>query len=189
MACYPVVQKFDIPVFYFINHTVKNNLCDWLLPFITEIGSVYFIVALGLLLIIVNKKSVRSTGFLILAGTAVSETISSILKVIFARPRPAAIIEDIYLLCHKSYTYSFPSGHSALIFTAATIIALSYPRLKWPAFGIAAIVAFSRVYVGAHFPLDVIAGACLGMFIGYVITYLAGKDKEKEASFKSGLKL
>ena len=68
---------------------------------------------------------------------------------------------------------SFPSGHSTTAFAAATAVAILSPRLRPLAFGLAAAVALSRVYLRVHFPLDVLAGAVLGAAVGALFAWLA----------------
>lgn len=171
-----LIERFDIPLFYLINNKLQNNLFDFLMPLITGLGNVYFITALGLFLLLFKKKDIKILGFLILSGLTVSKTVSTILKEIFSRPRPAALIENVNLLCDKSYINSFPSGHTTLAFTIAAIITSFYPRSSLILFALASCVGFSRIYVGAHFPTDVIAGAFLGIIIGKIIAYIWRQD-------------
>jgi len=171
-----LIQRTDGYLFYVINRNIQNSIFDFIMPFITEAGSAYLITAAGLFLLISNRKKLKSLGFMILSGLAVSETVSTILKGVFARPRPAFVIENIRLLCHKSYTGSFPSGHTTLFFTVAAIIVSAYPRTAPIVFALAIVAGFSRVYVGAHFPTDVIAGAVLGLLIGGIIAYIWRKS-------------
>ena len=70
-------------------------------------------------------------------------------------------------------TYSFPSGHATVSFACATVLALAVPRLRWPLFTLAALIAFSRVYVGVHYPGDVLAGAVLGVLLAIALRMLA----------------
>ena len=58
-----------------------------------------------------------------------------------------------------------------MAFACATVLALAVPRLRWPLFALAALIAFSRVYVGVHYPLDVLAGAALGVTLGLAVRY------------------
>ena len=71
------------------------------------------------------------------------------------------------------HTGAFPSGHSATAFACATVIAWASPRLAVPAFVLAALVAWSRVYVGVHWPLDVLGGAALGVLVATALLKLA----------------
>jgi undecaprenyl-diphosphatase len=68
---------------------------------------------------------------------------------------------------------SFPSGHTATAFAAAAVVAAFYPRLRWPIYGLAALVGLSRMYLGVHFTLDVIAGAILGLIVGKAAVWCA----------------
>ncbi len=70
-------------------------------------------------------------------------------------------------------TYSFPSGHATTSFATAMVVAILVPRLRWPALGVATLVAVSRPYLGVHFWLDVLAGALLGSLVGAAIALTA----------------
>jgi undecaprenyl-diphosphatase len=70
-------------------------------------------------------------------------------------------------------TYSFPSGHATVSFACAAVLAAALPRLRVPLFALAALIAFSRVYVGVHYPSDVVGGAALGILIAIALRRLA----------------
>ena len=70
-------------------------------------------------------------------------------------------------------TFSFPSGHATVAFACATVLALAVPRLRWWLYALAALIAFSRVYVGVHYPGDVLVGALLGVAIARALLMLA----------------
>jgi membrane-associated phospholipid phosphatase len=76
-------------------------------------------------------------------------------------------------------SHSFPSGHTATAFATATVIALLHPRLRWPAFALAALVGLSRVYLGVHFLFDVLAGAALGIAVGWTAVWAARRLRER----------
>lgn len=94
------------------------------------------------------KRSIEQFGNQVLAGT----------------PRPCHALQNVHLLVSCGSGFSFPSSHAVNNFAGALILAFFFPRNKWWFFGIAAIVAFSRVYVGVHYPFDVIGGAVIGLF-------------------------
>jgi undecaprenyl-diphosphatase len=98
-----------------------------------------------------------------------AEMVSGLLKAGIGRDRPPLANPDPEPLVRLPATPSFPSGHATVAFACATVLALAVPRLRWPLFVLAALVAWSRVYVGVHYPLDVLAGAILGVLIGLVV--------------------
>lgn len=103
-----------------------------------------------------------------LAAMLVASWSSSALKAVFDRARPPAADPSLTALVPLPADASFPSGHAATAFAAAGVVALLHPRLRVPALGLAALVALSRVYLGVHFPSDVIAGAALGLAVAAV---------------------
>jgi undecaprenyl-diphosphatase len=76
-------------------------------------------------------------------------------------------------------SYSFPSGHAATAFATATVIALLHPRLRVPAFALATLVGLSRVYLGVHFFFDVLAGAALGIAVGWTAVWATRRVVER----------
>lgn len=79
-----------------------------------------------------------------------------------AEPRPYAVLPHVLLLVPRSQDHSFPSDHAVLAGAVAVGVLLAHRRLGLLAIALAGLMAFSRVYVGAHFPLDVLAGLALG---------------------------
>jgi undecaprenyl-diphosphatase len=94
---------------------------------------------------------------------------SSALKDVFDRVRPPLADHAIGALVAVPRDASFPSGHAATAFAAAGVVALLHPRLRVAALGLAALVALSRVYLGVHYPSDVLAGAVLGLAIAVAV--------------------
>ena len=108
----------------------------------------------------------------VLVSGLIGEAVSAQIKHVVGRRRPPLVDHDIVALVHLPRTSSFPSGHATTAFAAATALALLCPRLRLPAFALAALIAFSRVYLGVHFPSDVITGAALGTLIGAATAWL-----------------
>jgi undecaprenyl-diphosphatase len=87
------------------------------------------------------------------------------LKALFDRPRPSLRYAEPRTLVHVPHDASFPSGHAATSFAAATMLSFAFPRFAPFLYVLAAAVAFSRVYVGVHYPFDVIGGAFVGVLL------------------------
>lgn len=107
------------------------------------------------------------------AAILLAESMSGALKYAFERDRPPVSRPIPEPLLETPSTFSFPSGHATVAFACATVLALAVPRLRWPLFALAALVAWSRVYVGVHYPGDVLAGAALGVAIATALRMLA----------------
>ncbi|MGZ8741084.1 MAG: phosphatase PAP2 family protein [Gaiellaceae bacterium] len=107
------------------------------------------------------------------------------LKALLDRPRPPLRYAEPKTLVPVPHDASFPSGHAATSFAAATMLSFAFPRLAPFLYVLAAGVAFSRVYVGVHYPLDVLGGALLGVLIAAGLSLLvsrrAGRRQRPEA--------
>jgi undecaprenyl-diphosphatase len=97
-------------------------------------------------------------------------TVDLVLKPLIARGRPFVTIHDARVVVARPPTYSFPSGHAASAVAGAFVTALMLPRARALLWAVAALIAFSRIYVGVHYPLDVVCGALVGATIGVLVT-------------------
>lgn len=126
-----------------------------------------------------HDKKLQQESFKAIVNIAVSTAVSQLLKISIQRTRPALAYPTIVYEAEPigSATYSFPSGHTTLAFTYATALTLQYK--KWyvavPAYLWAGSVGYSRMYLGKHFPSDVLAGAVLGT----ISTLLSDKLNKK----------
>jgi undecaprenyl-diphosphatase len=113
-------------------------------------------------------------------AVALADWSAMALKALVDRPRPPLRYAEPKTLVSVPHDASFPSGHAATSFAAATILSLAFPRLAPFLYVLAAAVAFSRVYVGVHYPLDVIGGALLGVLIAVVLRLLvSGRERRR----------
>lgn len=119
-------------------------------------------------------KKVAIVGLIVLF---VCNTTVYLLKFLIAEPRPFVTLPNVDLLVSEKEPYSFPSGHTASSFAAATVIGLKYKfnlkgksyRLIYPLLTFAGVIGFSRIYVGVHYPLDVVFGAIIGILTAFLI--------------------
>ena len=107
------------------------------------------------------------------AADALAIVISAALRGAFDRRRPPLVYPHPKPLVHVPASGSLPSGHTATAFACATTLAFFAPRAAPLFFLLATAIGFSRVYVGVHYPLDVVAGAALGVAIAIALRWLS----------------
>jgi undecaprenyl-diphosphatase len=167
------ILSLDKQLFLFLNHTLANPFFDKFFPFITEVDHwlLVYIIALTMLLWKGGKTGRLTVLALILTIIITDQLVSSVIKDAVGRMRPCHTIEEVRLLVNCGTGKSFPSAHAANNFAAAFVIYQFYKKNIWIFFTIASLMAFSRVYIGVHYPLDIIAGAAIGSIIGFVISF------------------
>jgi undecaprenyl-diphosphatase len=162
--------EVDTQLFYFFNSTIANDLFDIIMPIITDKHN-WIIPIMVITCCLVSFEGKKAWIVLLLLVLAVGSTdlfCFRVLKPLVRRPRPSHVLEDARVLGGKRGRKGFPSNHAANITAAMTILAYFYRRFLYGAIFIAVIVSFSRIYVGVHYPLDVIAGAAIGALISYL---------------------
>ena len=128
-------------------------------------GGVWLAIALLLMVLRGRRGLLVAT----VIAVAAADLAARALQAGVGRDRPPLQLPDPAPLVHVPHTGSFPSGHAATSFAAATVLALALPRLAVPVALLALAIAFSRLYVGVHYPLDSLAGAALGVVIGVTV--------------------
>jgi undecaprenyl-diphosphatase len=169
--------SIDVAVFFFINHSLANPVFDLVMPFLTDLNKIRFGQALylagGLWLVIKGGRNGRITAVLLIVGIVVSDQLSSsLVKPLVGRIRPCRALEGVRLLVDCGGGLSFPSSHAVNNFCAAAILAAFYKPQRWIWFSFAALIAFTRPYVGVHYPSDIIGGAIIGAGCGMLIIVL-----------------
>jgi len=142
--------------------------------FITRLGN-GGMIWIALILLMLCFRKTRKAGCIAAITLAVSFGINNLLlKNLVARTRPYEVFEGVQRLIGKPSDYSFPSGHSAASFVTAVVMFRELPhRYGVPALVLAFLIALSRLYVGVHYPLDVIAGALSGTVIALLTVWAA----------------
>lgn len=139
------------------------------LSYIGSFGAVWLALAAVVAFVLRRPTALPLTFLAVLLG----DGISGGLKFTFDRVRPSDRFDDPEPLMPIAHTPSFPSGHAATSFAcAATLTRYVAPRIAVALYVLAALIAWSRVYVGAHYPLDVLAGAVLGLAIATALRLL-----------------
>ena len=159
------LSQLDTALFRWINTGQQNAFFDALMPFVTEAGhwQVPILVAWTSMLLFGGRRG-RVAALLVVPLLALSDQLSSnLLKDLLARPRPCTTLADVHLLVGCSSSYSLPSSHAANFGAAALHLSWFYPRLFPVLGGLALLVGYSRVYVGVHYPGDVLVGQVIAI--------------------------
>jgi undecaprenyl-diphosphatase len=171
------LQSLDRALFFLINEEGQNSFFDWFMPFMTNLDNfVYVLVALGVW--ILWRRGKAGMIFLVFIGLtlAMTDSFSShVLKNWIGRIRPCQVLPGVHMLTDCNSSFSFPSSHAVNIFAAAFFLGRLWRRFAWPIYSIAAVVGYSRVYMGIHYPLDVIGGAGIGVLIAWPMFRLEEK--------------
>jgi undecaprenyl-diphosphatase len=157
------LDAYDKTLFAFVRTALRNPLCDFLMPLVSDKWN-WLLPVLGLFAYSFVKDKRRATAQIIWTVLVILlvDAAATTLKGEALRLRPQQEISQIRMLMQRPASSSFPSNHAANSFALATLLTVYYPQMAGVFFTAAALVGFSRIYLGEHYPLDVLAGALLG---------------------------
>jgi undecaprenyl-diphosphatase len=195
MAAMPTLAQLDIRLFWLIN-SAHNPLLDVFFGIFTNLGSGWVAVPILAFIAVIKMKrhALMHVALFIAVSTTMSGVTNSLIKGIVKRDRPisyfahqreialanGADLPDTtgqhaltpHVVGPRWKHRSFPSGHANTAFSAATVLFLLYGGLWALAYGAAALVAYSRVYAGVHFPLDTVGGALIAIAIVAILFHI-----------------
>lgn len=129
---------------------------------------VYFVVAFLLFFFLKSRKNWKMVPKALLSATVARFVIVDFIRWVYPRQRPF-IGEDINLLIDKVNQFAFPSGHAAFSFGLATIVYFYNKKIGTLFFLFAFVISIARIFVGVHWPLDILVGAAVGVFSGWLV--------------------
>ena len=171
--------SFEFAILDWIQANLRNPIMDLLMPAITTLGNsgLIWIILAGILILM---PKYRKVGVAVMAGLVLEVICCNlVLKPLVARVRPCDVNTAVQLLVVRPDDFSFPSGHTAASFAAASALSFSRSRLWIPSLVLAVLIAFSRLYLYVHYPTDILAGALLGVMAGWAGRWVSAYANEK----------
>lgn len=160
------IQSLDEAILLFVQENLRTPALTAVMRLFSRLGDAGIMwIVLGLALLMFART--RRRGAYMLGALCAEYVICDlIIKKLVLRPRPYLVISQLELLVAQESSTSFPSGHSASSFVCAYMLARLFGKKGAWAYLPAALIALSRIYVGVHYPSDVLAGIALGTLIG-----------------------
>ncbi|MEM3088337.1 MAG: phosphatase PAP2 family protein [Candidatus Bathyarchaeia archaeon] len=165
----PNLNELDLWLFNLINQSWANPPLDPVMIAVTYMGELFLWYSISLILW--HWKGFR-VAVPLLIGLIIGDIAVFLIKYLALRPSPYSIVSSVRLLpagLRLPGEPSFPSGHACRSFIGAVILGRKFSRWRCPLLGLATMISISRIYVGVHWPSDVLAGAFIGVSIGLCV--------------------
>ena len=172
--------QLDGNILLWIQEYIRNDFLTPIFKFITALGDEGYVwIAIAVLLLFI--KQYRKVGPMVGASLLGSLIFNNMLvKNLVARPRPYRMIESLTILIPEPGEFSFPSGHTSSSFAAGVVLYLMLPKKYGiPAMILACLIGISRLYVGVHYPTDVLGGMIMGSLIAVSVVKITALIEKK----------
>lgn len=166
------LYQFECDLFLSVNNRYDRVFLNVFFRNITHLGGATATISIPLLLILFFDSQVRNWGIASAASLLFSHLFVVFMKKIYPRARPYLSVSNARVGENPLKDHSFPSGHTTAIFSIITPFILHMPILSMILYPLAACVGISRVFLGLHYPSDVLAGVFVGTVFGFLAVYL-----------------
>ena len=164
------LASLDATLFRWLTSVSSPGL-DFVMVGLTTIGRAGAIwIALGVAAVVLRRSRLPGLVQLLIALLLANLVGDYVLKPLVDRPRPFEVMADVRVVGHRPANAAWPSGHAAQAGAGAVAVSALWPAARGAAWALALLIALSRVYLGVHYPLDVVSGLVIGALCGYWVT-------------------
>jgi len=162
------LYRKELRLFFYINHKLHHAILQYILNILTHIGGAAVTIVSTLSIALFSEGTLSKTGWQAFTALSVSHLPVAVIKRLYPRLRPYLALPETNIGKQVLKDHSFPSGHTTAVFASITPFVLAYPITSFILIPIAFIVAFSRIYLGLHYPSDCAGGMMIGTGIAYL---------------------
>lgn len=162
------LHSADIFILELVNLSYHNFVLDNLALLVSNLGIIYFWIVISIVIYLFGNEKGKVVAKRMIVILLLTTILTQLIKYLIMRPRPYTELSNLILL-DLGTDYSFPSGHTSTSTAMAYLLSKEYKR--WIFMLIPVVVAFSRLYIGVHYPSDILGGFLIGFLIAYIMEY------------------
>lgn len=166
------LRHIEVNLFNLINNKMHCSFLDFCMKIMSFAGSAFFSILILFFILIQKNTDCLILFFYLLGSLITGQLFVHPVKRLVNRPRPCLALDEARVSRALNNNNSFPSGHTCAAITMAFVFSQSFPHAALLLFTLAALVGISRIYLGVHYPTDVLAGGAIGYFSYSIAPYV-----------------